>query len=301
MSAHEKGTLPKAYLRMDPNIDQTHPDPGGMVRIMCAANRQPVRGWFKSRALMEAALGKPLVKAAIGRRDVVEVDGRWAVPGWDEWQEGDWTVGERQRRIRARRNAGNVTLSRSQRDEVTPTPLPRRDEVTPPHLSPSSPPTPPPISPGASGVGQRAPSVNQKPGTVRAPRGGRGPSGDGDAWSGFGPEWQGFRAAWAERGYRLPPTGDGGDADGEHQSQRRLLWTIVDEWPGSVGAWVREAPQGASPRQVIEHVLTRYHAAIAERQALADAEEARWDADKAAERQGAGRVLEDLDFGGEAA
>lgn len=115
-----KGNLPKAYLRLDPNIDHAHPDPGAMVRIICAANRQPHRGRFKNRSLLDAVLGRQLVKAALERGDLVALDdGRYFVPGWDEWQEGDWTVGERQRRIRERRNAGNVTESRSESDTGT--------------------------------------------------------------------------------------------------------------------------------------------------------------------------------------
>lgn len=126
MPAPTKGKLPKAYLRLDPNLDQAHPDPGAMVRLLCAANRQPHRGRFKSRDLLDAVLGKTVARACIARRDVVEQsDGRYYVPGWDEWQEGDWTVGERQQRIRDRRNAGNVTESRSQGDPgVTESPPP---------------------------------------------------------------------------------------------------------------------------------------------------------------------------------
>ncbi len=44
----ERGQLPKAYLRIDPNLDSTHPAPGDMVALLCAANRQPTRGYFKS-------------------------------------------------------------------------------------------------------------------------------------------------------------------------------------------------------------------------------------------------------------
>lgn len=105
-----KGQLPKAYLRVDPNIDQQHPDPAEMVGLLCAANRQPHRGRFKSRALMEGILGKRAVARLIDRGDVLELpDGRWYVPGWDEWQEGDWTVSERQSRIRNRRNGRDMT------------------------------------------------------------------------------------------------------------------------------------------------------------------------------------------------
>lgn len=114
-----KGQLPKAYLRMDPNLDQVHPDPGGFVRLLCAAARQPQRGRFSSRALLDGILGKGLVNRLALRKDIVPIDdGKWYVAGWDEWQEGDLTVGERQRRIRDRR--------------VT-SPLPDRDSgVTPP-------------------------------------------------------------------------------------------------------------------------------------------------------------------------
>lgn len=118
-SAPARATLPKAYLRLDPNIDQTHADPGAMVTLMCAANRQPHRGRFRSRAIAEKVCGRKIVTAALGRGDLeAEADGRLYLVGWDEWQEGDWTVGERQKRIRNRRNG------------VTSDPLPERDTVT---------------------------------------------------------------------------------------------------------------------------------------------------------------------------
>ena len=95
---------------MDPNLDQTHPDPGAMVRLLCAANRQPNRGRFKSRILAESILGRRSVATMLVRGDLVPdgPDGRLYADGWDEWQEGDWTVGERQRRIRAKRHKVTV-------------------------------------------------------------------------------------------------------------------------------------------------------------------------------------------------
>ena len=109
-----RGQLPKAYLRVDPNIDQVHPDPGAMIGLLCVANRQPHRGRFRDRSLLEKLLGKRLVQRLYERGDVYDLpDGRVLVPGWDEWQEGDHTVADRQRRIRRRRNgddtAGGVT------------------------------------------------------------------------------------------------------------------------------------------------------------------------------------------------
>ncbi len=98
--------LPRAYLRIDPNLDQTHPDPGAFVGLLCAAHRQPERGRFRDRVLLERAIGRAATRRLMERGDVVTLaDGRLYVDGWDEWQEGDLTVSERMRRMRARRNA----------------------------------------------------------------------------------------------------------------------------------------------------------------------------------------------------
>lgn len=106
-----KGHYPKAYLRMDPNIDM-HPDFAGMVLLICAANRQPHRGRFDVSIVMRL-LGRKRADAFLRVRpgkktpDLVELsDGRIYLDGWDEWQEGDLTVGERVRRLRMKRNGG---------------------------------------------------------------------------------------------------------------------------------------------------------------------------------------------------
>lgn len=113
--------MPRAYLRIDPNIDQTMPDLEAFIRLMCAAARQPERGRFKDRRLLERAIGRAKAVKAIARGDVVTLeDGRLYVEGWDEWQEGDITVGERMRRMRARRS----------RNKVTPPTSPARNDVT---------------------------------------------------------------------------------------------------------------------------------------------------------------------------
>jgi hypothetical protein len=118
-------TLPRAYLRMSPNLDQ-HPDPGGMVMLLCAANRQPQRGFFRDKAVLVRALGAARFRRFAARGDVQEVDGGWYVEGWEEWQEGDLTVGERQRRIRERKRDAAVTKSQSDNADVTTDPLPKR-------------------------------------------------------------------------------------------------------------------------------------------------------------------------------
>ncbi len=115
--------LPRIYLRMSPNLDM-HPDPAGMVLLLCAANRQPVRGRFRDRETLQRILGRARFKRLLGRHDLVVLeDGRYYVDGWDEWQEGDLTVADRQRRIRDKR----VTESQPGNGNVTPTPLPKRD------------------------------------------------------------------------------------------------------------------------------------------------------------------------------
>lgn len=117
--------MPRAYLRIDPNIDQ-HPDALGMLLLLCAAHRQPDRGRFRDRTVLSRAVGRNRVTAMLRRGDVQELgDGRFYVPGWDEWQEGDHTVAERMRRMRdrRRRDGHNVSL-------VTVPPSPPRNEVT---------------------------------------------------------------------------------------------------------------------------------------------------------------------------
>ena len=98
-----RGQLPKAYLRIDPNLDSTHPAPGDMIALLCEANRQPTRGRFKTPELARSVLGARLYRASIARGDLVQ-NGSWVyVDGWEEWQEGDLGVGERMRRLRERR------------------------------------------------------------------------------------------------------------------------------------------------------------------------------------------------------
>ena len=101
--APERGQLPKAYLRIDPNLDSTHPAPGEMVALLCAANRQPTRGRFKSDAIAKNALGPRLFARSIQRGDLHKNGVGYVVDGWDIWQEGDINVGERMRRMRERR------------------------------------------------------------------------------------------------------------------------------------------------------------------------------------------------------
>jgi hypothetical protein len=130
-----KGQFPKAYLRIDPNIDQ-NPDMALIVRVMCAANRQLPRGGWKTWAHVVTALGAKAARLAlIGKHVVEEAGGRWVVPHWDTWQEGDVTVGERMRRLRERRKGDDsvtpdVTVDVT--DEVTATVTPNVTEQSSP-------------------------------------------------------------------------------------------------------------------------------------------------------------------------
>lgn len=116
-----RGMLPKAYLRVDPNIDQTHPDNlDGFIRLLCAANRQPTRGQFRSRAVLDSLFGKTATDRLIKRKDVREgAGGTIVVPGWEGWQEGDHTVAERMRRLRDERNNGVTSASPDDPSSVT--------------------------------------------------------------------------------------------------------------------------------------------------------------------------------------
>lgn len=116
--------LPRAYLRMSPDLDQ-HPDPLAMIKAMCSAARQPARGRFREPKVLERVVGRRQYREMVQRGDVIPADPGPGVylDGWDEWQEGDWTVAERMRRMRDRRK-------RRGNGRVTPPASPDRNDVT---------------------------------------------------------------------------------------------------------------------------------------------------------------------------
>jgi hypothetical protein len=101
----------RAYLRLDPGFDEHKADyPDGpyatLIACFCLAEMQPQRGRFRSQPFLKALLGGRArhVKYLIDHADlIVQDDGRLYVDGWDEWQEGDWKVGERVKRVRNRK------------------------------------------------------------------------------------------------------------------------------------------------------------------------------------------------------
>lgn len=104
--------MTRAYIRLDPQFDErkeSYPDGPyrALVACLCLAEAQPVRGRFRSLGYLKNVLGRTgkHVPYLVEHGDlIVLTDGRVYIEGWDEWQEGDWKVGERVRRIRARRN-----------------------------------------------------------------------------------------------------------------------------------------------------------------------------------------------------
>jgi hypothetical protein len=102
--------MSRAYIRLDPGFDEhKHDYPDGayaaLVATFCLAESQAQRGRFRDLSYLKALLGKRgrWLKYLVEHQDVVVLpNGRVYVEGWDEWQEGDWKVGERVGRIRRR-------------------------------------------------------------------------------------------------------------------------------------------------------------------------------------------------------
>lgn len=115
--------MSRAYLRLDPRayekkvIQQGYPLPlfAAFIGALCEAEHQPTRGSYRNERVLRAVLEDAAkhIPELVKRGDLVRAkDGTIYVDGWDEWQEGDWKVGERVRRIRDRRKneGGDVTV-----------------------------------------------------------------------------------------------------------------------------------------------------------------------------------------------
>jgi len=144
--------LPKAYLRLDPDVDQKHPDNlAEFIRLMCASARQRPRGRFANKAVLEALFGRAAVGRFVARGDVeAQPDGSVITAGWSDWQEGDMTVAERVRRTRHKKAEALL-------DRYTDVTQPFPDPLPIP-LPPSTVLTSPVATVGSETVGETVPS-----------------------------------------------------------------------------------------------------------------------------------------------
>ncbi len=121
--------MTRAYLRLDPDFSQrkaAYPDGPyrALIDAFCAAESEPKRGYFRSLPVLKAILGRSArhLPYLFEHGDLRSLpDGRIYVVGWDEWQEGDWQVAERMRRVRARREGvGEAAVTPGAVTPVTP-------------------------------------------------------------------------------------------------------------------------------------------------------------------------------------
>jgi len=112
----------RAYHRLDPLADErkAHYTPaqfGAFIKVQLLLGRQTHRGRFSSITALRAALSGAYARHLeflVKQHDlVVQADGSVYMPGWDEWQEGDLTVGERMRRLRLRQRDIDRNIDRN--------------------------------------------------------------------------------------------------------------------------------------------------------------------------------------------
>lgn len=110
----------RAYHRVDPLMDERkgHYSPaqlGAFLKVQLVAGRQTRRGSFRSVAALRSLLPSAYVRHVdflIAEGDLeVRDDGTVYVDGWNEWQEGDLTVGDRMKALRNRRRNATVTAT----------------------------------------------------------------------------------------------------------------------------------------------------------------------------------------------
>lgn len=175
---------------------------------------------------------------------LLDVEGRIPEPTFDEW------FGPASRRYAQRREAGSKggQATAVQRGSPPSTPPSATASV----LTDSAGTTPDVLA-------QPSSQPANQPVPARVPA--RETAADG--WEGFNSKWAGFRIAWTNRGFTRPPS----------EKQRVALWDVVDARPLTVGPWVADAPAGAKASEVVGYVLDRWHAAQAEANTEAEAEE----------------------------
>lgn len=260
--------MTRAYLRLDPGYDErkeSYPDGpyAALIACFCQAELQPERGRFRNERYLRALLGRRgrHVGYLIDHGDLLRLDdGRIYVVGWDEWQEGDWKVGERVERIRNRRRKdGTVDVTPDVTVDVTALRLSAgggAGEAVSAGVSGSSDGSPKPQAVGGmTRIGAVLPALKEQPTAATT----RLTKAQLDAWADFGPEWDAFKQAWFRKGLHFPPQGTPHDDDETNPSPRAMLYGILDARPTDLPKWVAEAP-GRTQRDVIAYVLDQWHA-----------------------------------------
>jgi hypothetical protein len=110
--------MTRNYIRISPDLaDEKERDGyseaaiGAFVKLFCEAEKQSPRGIFKSLPILKAHLGRSArwVSFFLSQNDLCLLpDGRYSVVGWDEWQEGNWQVAERMKRVRESKTKRNA-------------------------------------------------------------------------------------------------------------------------------------------------------------------------------------------------
>lgn len=153
----------RAYLRLDPQLADmkaSYPDGAfrAFVETLCFAEQQPSRGVFRNRKLLAVLLEKRArwIGYLIDHDDLIVMPtGHLVVEGWAEWQEGDWKVAERMKRVRSREKATNATVTNDTVATVTgDTP----ESVTVPSSGSGK-----RLAVGKSGGGRSAPTDRKRP------------------------------------------------------------------------------------------------------------------------------------------
>ena len=255
--------MTRAYLRLDPGfferkvIRQCYPPAVAitLIGVLCLAESQPERGRFRDERLLRAMLGDlgRNVPYLLAHGDLIRLnDGRIYPEGWDEWQEGDWKVGERVRRIRGRAKPTGPTVTADTAETVTP---PTKQTVYTP-----------------SDGGRPAESLTPRVGKAGHSGAGRGKNLSKE--NPAPPEVRADVAAIVERWGRIS------------LKQRAILEEVLGRHDVTGPAWaaviIRSTPVEADP---LAAVMAADRAWQAEQRARADADEAEWATTKAAERE----------------
>ena len=269
------GKLHASMLSHSKNIRLTPMQRSAWVTLLMHALNSPSDDLLGEREDLEAILRiyghddpAGILAVLVKLRLLEAEDGEYRLHDWADWQPDDPTGSHRKA---AWRKAQKAAPSRDG-DETVPGQSPdsprtitrlsrprgeerREEEKVPParprEASPKNGPAPAASSRRGTGfqrVGDVAGRIDWGQALTATQR---------DEWSDFGDEWRDVKAAWLARGLKHPPAGSADD-DGEANSQRHILFEILDSRPTDLPRWIREAPRDRSAAGVVAHCLTRW-------------------------------------------